>query len=819
MRWSCLARLAAACRPVVTIVLINTTLVVAAPRDGAAQLAEPNRARAAIGGTVVDPLGAAVPQAAVTLVRDDGQKIADASTGARGEFSFDGIDAGRYRVEVHAAGFQPRTTDTAFVAAGARAAIEIALQIGAIVQQVVVSATVGEVPQSQVGAATTVLDSTLIDALGNTDLVEPLRAVPGAAIAQVGARGGTASMFVRGGASNFTKVLVDGVPVNDIGGGLDLADLATTGIDRVEVLRGSNSVLYGTDALAGVVNITTRRGQRRVPEASFGVDGGNLGTSHEEASLGGALRRFDYFAAVSHLQTENAVPNNHYRNTTFATRVGVVAGTSTIVSGTVRRIGTALGSPNAFNYYRIADDSSSERTSTYGSVAAESIWSPRWTSTVRLSVASQDYHYVNPSPSGVRSDPSPFANFLGNPVTITGANGRTVSGRAILDFGGSYPSAFDASFSRRLFHGDTVFRVAPSFDLAGGVRVEDEDGKSGATSATSRTNSGAFVEARGALRGHLYVNGGLGFDDNDVFGFAWTPRLSTAAYLRQPSPTAAFGDTKLTVNAGKGIKEPSLGQEISSLSSLVPADTASALGIEPVGPERSRNIDAGVEQGLAGGRGRVRVSYFNNEFFDLIEFVSRSVLPRLGVPASAASATGFGAYVNAQSNRSSGIEVSGEAAGGPLRLLASYTYVDATVTESFSSGALSPAINPAFPGIPIGQFSPLVGARPFRRPAHSGSVVVTYAGRRAQASLAGYFVGRRDDSTFLTDEFFGFSMLLPNQDLDPAYQKFDLSASYQVHPRLRVLTVVENLFDRTFEGTAGYPALPRTVRVGVRLGF
>jgi iron complex outermembrane receptor protein/vitamin B12 transporter len=215
----------------------------------------------------------------------------------------------------------------------------------------------------------------------------------------------------------------------------------------------------------------------------------------------------------------------------------------------------------------------------------------------------------------------------------------------------------------------------------------------------------------------------------------------------------------------------------------------------------------------------VRVSYFNNEFFDLIEFVSRSVLPRLGVPASAASATGFGAYVNAQSNRSSGIEVSGEAAGGPLKLLASYTYVDATVTESFSSGALSPAINPAFPGIPIGQFSPLVGARPFRRPAHSGSVVVTYAGRRAQASLAGYFVGRRDDSTFLTDEFFGFSMLLPNEDLDPAYQKFDLSASYQVHPRLRVLTVVENLFDRTFEGTAGYPALPRTVRVGVRLGF
>jgi iron complex outermembrane receptor protein/vitamin B12 transporter len=315
------------------------------------------------------------------------------------------------------------------------------------------------------------------------------------------------------------------------------------------------------------------------------------------------------------------------------------------------------------------------------------------------------------------------------------------------------------------------------------------------------------------------VNGGLGFDNNDVFGFAWTPRVSAAAYLRRPSSTAALGDTMVTFNAGKGIKEPSLGQELSSLSALIPPGTASALGIQPVGPERSRNVDVGVEQGLAGGRGRFRISYFNNEFFDLIEFVNRSVLPRLGVPADAASASGFGAYVNAQSNRSSGVELSAEGVAGPLRLLASYTYVDATVTRSFGSGTLSPAINPAFPGIPIGQFSPLVGARPFRRPANSGSVVVSYSTRRAQASLAGYFVGARDDSTFLTDEFFGFSLLLPNQDLDPAYQKFDVSGSYAIHPRVRAYVTIENLFNETYAATAGFPSLPRAARLGVRLGF
>ena len=817
-----LERLAAACRLLLIAALVNVSAAsaAAAPAAPAAQraAADSESSRAAVNGTVVDPLGATVAKATVTLIRDT-QTVSSTSSGPNGEFSFNGVPEGRYQIDVRAAGFQPRTTDAVFFGAGRHAPIEVGLQLGAVTQQVVVTATAGEVPQSQVGAAITVLDSTLIQRLGNTDLLEPLRTVPGAAIVQVGARGGAASVFVRGGASNFTKVLIDGAPANDIGGGVDLSDLATTGIDRVEVLRGSNSVLYGSDALAGVINITTTRGHTRIPEVSLAVDGGNLGTSHEEASMGGAVKRFDYFAAFSHLQTDNSVPNNAHRNNTVATRLGVVLGTTTSLTGTVRHIGTALGSPNAFNYYGVADDSSQKRGTTYASIAAQSVWSPRWTSHVRFSVADQHFHYVNPSPTGLRSDPSPFANFLGNPVTITAASGKTVSGRAILDFGGTYPSIFDSSVARRLLYGDTVFRVRPGFDLAGGVRVENERGTSGTTSNTTRTNTGAFVEARGAVRGYLYVNGGLGFDDNEIFGFAWTPRVSVAAYLRQPSATASLGDTKLTFNAGKGIKEPSLGQELSSLYAVIPAATASTFGIQPVGPERSRSVDIGVEQGVARGRGRVRIAYFTNEFLDLIEYVSRGVLPQLGVPIDAAAASGFGAYVNSQSNTSSGVEMSAEAVLGPVTIIGAYTYVDAIVTESFGSGTLRPAINPAFPEIRIGQYSPLVGGRPFRRPANSGSVVVSYARHRAQASMAGYFVGKRDDSTFLSDEFFGYSLLLPNQDMDPAYQKVDLSGSYQIHPRLRAYLTIENVFDARFEAASGFPALPRAVRAGIRVGF
>ena len=251
---------------------------------------------------------------------------------------------------------------------------------------------------------------------------------------------------------------------------------------------------------------------------------------------------------------------------------------------------------------------------------------------------------------------------------------------------------------------------------------------------------------------------------------------------------------------------------------LIPAATASSLGVDPVGPERSRTLDVGIEQGLARGRGRVRVAYFNNTFHDLIEFVSKTTLPQLGVPVSAANATSFGAYVNSQSNDARGVETSGEAVAGRIRMTASYTYLDAVVTKSFSSGALRPAINPAFPGIPIGAFSPLVGARPFRRPANSGSLTLIYSDRRAQVALAGYFVGKQDDSTFLSDPNFGNSMLLPNQDLDPAYQKFDISGSYQIHPRLRWYLTLENVFDETFEAAAGFPALPRAVRTGAHRG-
>ena len=769
-----------------------------------------------IQGTVLDQLGGAVPDARVALLRD-GQRVTSTTSNPRGEFTFDGLAEGRYQIDVTAPGFAQRTTDPLFVGSVGRVKADIHLQIGTLEAKVLVTAAVTDVLESQIGAPVTVLDSETLQALGNADLLEPIRGVPGVAVVQSGARGAPTSLFVRGGASNFNKVIIDGVPANDIGGAFDLADLAVTGVDRVEVLRGSNSLLYGSDAMTSVVNITTRRGRSRVPEGTFALDGGNLGTLRQELSLGGVARRLDYFAAYSHFQTDNNIANNEYRNDTLASRVGVALGSNTNLSGTVRWIDTDYGSPNTFDFYGIADDSTQKRKTVYASATAQTQINDRWQTTVRFGLADQDAHYVNPTPTGTPSDPSEFANFLGNPVTITGANGYSVTGQAILDYGGSYPSRFDTELRRSLLHGQTGYHVSQALDISGGVRLENERGasiSSFGTSESERTNYGGFVEARATMLGHLFVTGGVGLDHNDVFGTAATPRVSVAAYLRPPSSTDALGDTKVTFNAGKGIKEPSVDQELSSLFVLVPPAIASGLGLEPIAPERSRTLDVGIEQGLAHGRGRVRVAYFDNEFRDLIEFVDTSVLPQIGVPSDSLGAGSFGAYFNSQSNRARGVEMSGEAIVGSLKFMASYTYSDAVVTESFGA-ALFPAENPQFPGIPIGQYSPLVGARPFRRPTNSGSLTVRYARDRAQIALAGYFAGKRDDSTYLSDAFFGYSMLLPNTDLSAAYQKFDISGSYRLHQRARAYLTLENVFDEQFAEAAGYPSLPRTVRVGI----
>jgi iron complex outermembrane receptor protein/vitamin B12 transporter len=801
-----------------------TKCVVAGVCAAVIALATPAAAQAqgTLNGTVTDPLGAPVPNAKVTLT-GTGQPR-DTSSNNDGAFTFTNVSSGLYQVVVTLEGFQPFTSEPVYVGAGATANIRAALQVSPLQQSVVVTAAAQEISQAQTGAPITVLDSSTLDALNKPDVLEALRLVPGAQVVQTGARGAITSVFIRGGNANFNKVLIDGAVANDVGGGFDFAQLSTTGIERVEVLRQTNSVMYGSDALAGVVSITTKRGRTRTPEFTYAADGGNLGTWSSDAGVGGVARRLNYYSAYRWYETDNDIPNNDYRNGTYAGRFGVALGSNTDISGTIRRTDTDMGSPNAFNLFRIADDSRSEAKLTYASASVESLLADRWQTSVRFGTTNQKTFYVNPTGSG--HGPTDFGVYLGDVVTLTGANGYSVTGQGILDFGSS--SAFESHTTRNALSGQTTFTVNHALSLSGGGRVEHETALSCFTAVDClaamtdqdreamegrRTNGGAFVEGRGSLMDRHFISAGLGVEHNEVFGNAVTPRLSVASYLRQPT-AGGVGDTKIVLNAGTGIKAPSVSQQQSSIFELVQG-TSAASGVEPIGPERSRSFDIGIEQGFASNLARVRVAYFHNTFHDLIEFLNKAALVRAGVPPAVANATAFGGYINSQSYRAQGAEISFEAAARTdVRVMASYTRLNAEVTEAFGASAAS---NTAFPGIPIGAFSPLVGQRPFRRPPNSGTFAVMYAPTHFEIALSAYFAGKRDDSTFLSDAFFGNTMLLPNQDLDAAYQKVDLSASANVHSRLKVYTTIENLFDKEYEASFGYPALPLTARVGVKV--
>ncbi len=147
------------------------------------------------------------------------------------------------------------------------------------------------------------------------------------------------------------------------------------------MLRGANSVLYGSDAMTGVVNITTAQGRTRTPETRLSLDGGNFGQVRFEGSVGGVARRVDYFADYAHLQTDNKVENNDYRNDSFASRVGVTAGSNTRITGTLRAIDSDSGSPNAVNFYGLSDDARVGKMNTYAAVSADTQISDRWQST------------------------------------------------------------------------------------------------------------------------------------------------------------------------------------------------------------------------------------------------------------------------------------------------------------------------------------------------------------------------------------------------------------------------------------------------------
>jgi len=189
-------------------------------------------------------------------------------------------------------------------------------------EQVVVSATRFDIPLDQSPASVSVINSEDIEQKQIQRVSEALREPPGLSVVQTGTAGQLTSVFMRGLPSEDMQVLLDGIPINQgLSGAMNFADFTTDDIDRIEVVRGPQSTIYGPRALAGVIQIFTKQGTGN-PEVMVAAEGGSYDTFREWLQSDGKIGSFDYSLGASRLDTENARPNNNYRNTAGIADIG-----------------------------------------------------------------------------------------------------------------------------------------------------------------------------------------------------------------------------------------------------------------------------------------------------------------------------------------------------------------------------------------------------------------------------------------------------------------------------------------------------------------
>jgi len=200
-----------------------------------------------------------------------------------------------------------------------------------LLEPIVVTATRIEVPIKETASSVTIIDGKTIEAKHHRTVLEALREVPGLDIVQTGGAGGTTSAFLRGGNSNHTLVLIDGIQVNSpTTGAYDFSDLTTDNIERIEIIRGPQSTLYGSDAIGGVIHIITKKG-KGAATSSVSFEGGSFGSYRETLRLSGSTEKGDYSFSAARFDTEgisranekNGNPEkDRYENTTFSSRIG-----------------------------------------------------------------------------------------------------------------------------------------------------------------------------------------------------------------------------------------------------------------------------------------------------------------------------------------------------------------------------------------------------------------------------------------------------------------------------------------------------------------
>ncbi len=760
-----------------------------------------------VSGTVTDSSGGVLPGATVEALR--GNRItATTTTGSNGRYQLELPSAGDIRLTAQIEGF---ATGTINVSPAAGATQDFRLGLAPVNDTVVVTASRTEESRASVTESLSVFTAEDIQALGSHSLADVVTTIPGLNIETTGREGSGSSLFSRGGEGDYNHVMIDGVRVNTSGGAFNFSRVSASEIERVEVVRGAQSALYGSDAIGSVVQIFTKRGTPTAAPRVYGsFESGTFDTVRSDLRmLGGAQQRIDYQFGAAYRGTngafEDRLPDpDRFDQTSYDASFGAIVGDQVRLRA-AGRYSNARGRAIGPIGYAPGDDGTLADTEDYsGHVTFNQSVNTWFNHSAVVTYFRNDRQsndeIADPSftvfalmsgtpgalfPEGPRVDrlldESEFSALATNPAGLAG--GQFLSSALRSDF----PFTFAEEFRRNSFEyranvtwaGDQVLSTGYEYE-----REEDPLRERDATSAGFRIEDHSFfAQQQFVFADQWFATAGVRVNDNSRFGTEASPKLSVGGY-----PIAITDGTvssvKVFANIGLGIKSPDFSQLFGS---------AFVDGDPNLQPERATTIDVGAEVTFDAQRWLGRVTYFDNDFEDQIAFQFSPGFNGDGIPD----------FLNIEGSQAHGLELDGglQRPIAGVTAMASYAYVDSGVVNTINTSD---------------QFRP--GQPLIRRPKHSGSLRVNYTRGRGSAHLNLRFSGDRHDSAFFNLTRLSDGVSVPIT-FNPGYTLVGLGGQYRVHDELTIYLQIENVTDKEYDSAFGYPGLPRAFVLGGRFNF
>lgn len=552
----------------------------------------------------------------------------------------------------------------------------------------VVTATRIATPRSKVTSSVTVIEGAELQRRGLRTVGEALRLVSGAAVVQNGSFGANTSLFLRGGESDYVQVLVDGVQVNSPGEQFNFSNLALEDIERIEIVKGPASVLYGSDAVTGVVQLFTRQRAGR-PAGEVRVAGGrgdrigaqadgafNNGFVSGELSAGNESGR--YSLGASHFSTQGAYAfNNDHRNTSVTGRGTLRLGSATDVQASSRFTSSRYHYPTD-GAGNVSDRNQFQQNEGLAlGLGVTHNLARSWTAQLEVQ--------FNQNDATTDDQPDDAADTVG-----------------------FFSFRSDERFSRRSADLRVNYQVAGNTTLTLGGIMEWQSNR--ASSSSPFGDSPETTEKRGnkavyaqwlADWSRLSLQLGARAEDNDKFG-------SFATYRGGLAINAAPG-VRFRASAGTAFKQPRFFEQFAQ---------GFVRGNPSLEPEQSRSIELGGDFTIS--RATITAAWFDQKFKDLIQYV--------GLPAGPNDPN----YMNVAGAKSSGLELGGTLTFARVLLNGSYTMLDTEVTDEGTGD------DPSF----------AEGEELLRRPRHSASLGATLLFARGNLGATAHYVGERADLDF-----------------------------------------------------------------------